>query len=497
MGLKKNILANYIGAGWAALMNLAFIPLYIRYLGIEAYGLIGIFAMLQGLLTLLDLGMAPTISREMARFQPGGDGARFVRNLLRSVEIVVICLAVAITAGIWAASSWIARDWLVLKGLPSSVVVQALAIMGGLIGLRVIENIYRSALIGLQRQVPLNLVISVAATLRGCGALLVLAYLKSSIQAFFLWQIVVSGIGVTMLAVTTYWALPRITERAEFSVTILKGIWRFAAGAMAIGCLSLLLGNMDKILLSRLLPLEIFGYYAFAVVVAQTPLGFVAPIAQAFYPRFTQLQRLDNQAALANAYHSATQLVTVLLGATTVFMILFGHEVLEIWTKNDVLSRRVYALVAVLSVGSLFNGLMTIPYFLQLSSGWTGLNIRVNLIAIFLVVPALWILVPEYGAMAAAWVWLALNTSYMIVIVPLMHRRLLPREKWHWYVRDVTVPLVVTFAVGWLLRSLLPAFTEDLEKIGALFVCASLLVMVAASVAPAVRGRALKLFGWV
>lgn len=56
MTLKKNIFSNYFGAGWVALMTLAFIPLYIRYLWIEAYGLIGIFAMLQGLLSLLDFG---------------------------------------------------------------------------------------------------------------------------------------------------------------------------------------------------------------------------------------------------------------------------------------------------------------------------------------------------------------------------------------------------------------------------------------------------------
>ena len=43
MSLKKNFVANYFGQGWQALMGLAFVPVYIRYLGIESYGLIGIF----------------------------------------------------------------------------------------------------------------------------------------------------------------------------------------------------------------------------------------------------------------------------------------------------------------------------------------------------------------------------------------------------------------------------------------------------------------------
>lgn len=47
MAFKRNLIANYLGQSWTALMGLAFIPLYIKYLGIEAYGLIGLFALLQ------------------------------------------------------------------------------------------------------------------------------------------------------------------------------------------------------------------------------------------------------------------------------------------------------------------------------------------------------------------------------------------------------------------------------------------------------------------
>jgi O-antigen/teichoic acid export membrane protein len=45
--LKRNLIANYLGQGWTALVGLAFIPLYIKYLGIEAYGLIGLFGVIQ------------------------------------------------------------------------------------------------------------------------------------------------------------------------------------------------------------------------------------------------------------------------------------------------------------------------------------------------------------------------------------------------------------------------------------------------------------------
>jgi O-antigen/teichoic acid export membrane protein len=78
--LKKNLIANYLGQGWTALMGLAFIPLYIKYLGIEAYGLIGLFAIIQAWLSLLDMGMTPMLGREMARSTGGSHTAQSIRD---------------------------------------------------------------------------------------------------------------------------------------------------------------------------------------------------------------------------------------------------------------------------------------------------------------------------------------------------------------------------------------------------------------------------------
>ncbi len=118
MSLKKNVIANYLGQGWSALMGLAFVPLYIKYLGVEAYGLIGIFAMLQAWLTLLDMGMTPVLSREMARFGGGAHSGQSILDLLRSIEIVGFSIAGLIAVTIWAVSGWLAADWLRVEKLP-------------------------------------------------------------------------------------------------------------------------------------------------------------------------------------------------------------------------------------------------------------------------------------------------------------------------------------------------------------------------------------------
>jgi O-antigen/teichoic acid export membrane protein len=472
-------------------MGLAFVPLYIRYLGIEAYGLIGIFALLQVWLGLLDMGMKPALSREMARFTAGAHNAQSIRDLLRSVELIAIAIAGVVAVGIWAASPWLASNWLKAGSLPLGTVAQAITVMGAVTGLRFIEDIYVSSIVGLQRQVMQNIVTSVMATARGLGAVCLLAWFSPTIRAFFLWQGLISLMTVAVFAGFIHRALPHAPLPARFSRPALMGIWRFAASMMVLTVLSMLLTQVDKLLLSRLLTLKAYGYYALAAVVANGLYVLVAPITAAFYPRFTELVARGDEVASRAAYHQGAQLVTAFMGAAAVVLIVFHDKVILLWTNDPVLVRHVATLMAVLALGTLFNGLVWIPYQLQLAHGWTSLMMKFDIVAVSLVVPAIVLVTPAYGAIGAAWVWVTLNAAFIIFAVPLMHRRLLPGEQWRWYRQDVAVPLGAAMMAAFFCRFLIPDHLGRIAEFGALLVTAGCVLLAAVLAAPEVRNQLL------
>src|SRR5438874_6860082 len=199
MSLRTNVIASYVGQAWSAIMGLAFIPLYIRYLGMEAYGLIGLFAVLQTALAILDLGMTPTLNREMARFTAGATTVVGIRDLLRSIERIVFSFAALIAITVLALSRYLATHWLNAQRLPLSTVATALAIMALVVALRFCEGIYRSSLLGLQRQVWYNTANAILVTVRNGGAVLVLALISPTFSAFFIWQAAVSAFTVGIL----------------------------------------------------------------------------------------------------------------------------------------------------------------------------------------------------------------------------------------------------------------------------------------------------------
>ena len=81
----------------------------------------------------------------------------------------------------------------------------------------------------------------------------------------------------------------------------------------AISATTLLLTQVDKIVLSRVLSLELFGYYSLAAVASNTLYVLVTPVATAVFPGLTREAASGNSTGVAALYHRATQTVAVLV----------------------------------------------------------------------------------------------------------------------------------------------------------------------------------------
>lgn len=455
MSIKKNIIANTLGTGWSALMNIAFVPLYIKYLGIEAYGLIGVFAILFGWLSLLDMGMTPTISREMARFSGQAHTNQSILNLLRSVEIIAFVLAVIVALGIYLSSSWLATIWIKSGQIEENVVVNAIIIMGFVAALKFVENIYKSAIMGLQKQVQLNVIFVISSTLRGLGSIGVLIFYSATIEAYFIWQGLVSFFTIVAFCIYLYIVLPKTQNRSKFSWHELNKIKRYAVGVLGTTFLAILLTQIDKMLLVKMLTLSEYGYYTMAFLVVNILYMIVGPIVQAFFPKFAELKAKEDISSLADMYHKSSQLITVSVGIIVGYLIFFSETIILAWTQDSLLTKEVAPLISVLSLGTFLNILMWIPYQMQLAYGWTSLAIKINIIAVLFIVPAILVIVPIHGAIGAAWVWVSLNAGYVTIGVHFMFKKILVDEKWKWYKDDIIKPLIVCFGLIGLFKLIL------------------------------------------
>lgn len=454
--LKWNIIANFVGNGWAALMAIALVPLYIQFMGIEAYGLVGVFVTLQALLGLADMGLSATLNREMARLSLGKDQGQTMRNLLRTLEMVFWPLGLVLGLGVIVLAPFIAQQWLGTSGFSISTTQRAVMLMGSAVALQWPFGYYSGALLGLQRQVLLNAILIVTATVRGVGAVLILWLVSPTVIAFFVWQMVASLLQTGLVAGFTWRSLPRIRAQPRFEPHLLQRIWRFAAGVSGITLMGVILTQLDKLVLSRLLSLEMFGYYTLAGVVATSLHRFVSPIFSALYPRLTELVAGGEEWAVQRLYHRSSQLTAVVILPVAIIMAFFSPEILLLWTRDPNVVQQTSLVLSLLVVGTALNGLMNVPYALQLAYGWTRLAFYTNLAAVLLFAPTVVLATSRYGATGAAAVWILVNIGFLLFFVTHMHRRLLQGEKWKWYFEDMGLPMMAALTTAGLGRWIMP-----------------------------------------
>ncbi|ALG68705.1 oligosaccharide flippase family protein [Beggiatoa leptomitoformis] len=421
-------------------MSLAFVPVYIHFLGIEAYGLIGFFTTLIAMFALLDMGLSATLNREIAKLSVQTESAQKTRDLVLTITTIYWLIGIVIGCIIALSASFISTHWLKSVSLNTQTIEHAIMMMAFIVLFQWMQGIYASGLIGLQKSVFLNGVVIIVATLRGGGAVLVLWLISPTLQAFFAWQLIVTVLHTLILA-TGLWRYLPVAQSARFQFSILKDIWRFMVGMNAITLVSLVLTQLDKIILSKILTLEAFGYYSLASMIAASLYRAISPIAAAVFPRFNQLITINKELELKRLYHKSSQLIATIIFPLAIGIAFFSYEILWLWTHNQQMAEQSYLLVSLLIIGAMFNGMMNIPYMLQLAYGWTTFSFYMNFLAILVLTPALLIGVPYYGALGAAAIWLSINVGYVLVGIQFMHKRLLPTEKWQWYIYDMLIPL--------------------------------------------------------
>jgi O-antigen/teichoic acid export membrane protein len=253
----------------------------------------------------------------------------------------------------------------------------------------------------------------------------------------------------------------------RFDPAVLRNIWRFAAGMSGITLTSLILTQIDKVLVSKLLSLKLFGYYTLAWAVANGLLVISGAVFNVIFPRMSKQVAAGDENGIRQSYHRGSQLMAVLVLPLAAVLSFFPFDILRLWTRNSETAGIAAPILGVLVIGSALNALLYLPYALQLAFGWTKLSLIAGLLSIAIVIPAMFPLTKYFGAVGAASVWAVLNLLNMLAIVPIMHRRLLPREAWA-YFGDIGLPLISTIGLAALGRLIFKNLTSPVMTLAAL-----------------------------
>ena len=442
--LKRNILANFGGQAANAVIALIAVPLYIRFLGTEGFGLVSFLLALQGLTGVLDFGLSTTANREVSRYRAQQRSEFDRRTLVRTLEIVYYGTGALIFVLVAATAPWLSMSWFETTQFDADILRTTLLIAGASIALRWPTALYQGILRGTERQVALNLINTLAALLRGIGTILVLLFVARTVIAFYWWQLLFASIELAaVVAVASGGNTGFSGRRGRFEWPVLRDLWRFSARVGALSLFALLLKQLDKILISRLLPISYLGFYNAAYMASNGITKVGQPIQGAVFPRLTHLYEQQDWPALAKTFHRCCQLTAFVTVPCAAVLLFFPSDVLWLWTRNQELTAQASPALSVLACAMMLNSMMSVPFSLQLAAGLTRLPLLTNAVALLVMAPMIVVLTKSYGLVGAAVAWLVGNALYYIVVPHFMFRRVLKGHHRTWVLRD-TLPLLLS-----------------------------------------------------
>lgn len=463
--LKTDIIANYVGKSWTAILNILLIPVYIKFLGIESYGLIGFFASLTAVIGILDLGIGNTMNRELAKRSVNPESNKTQRDLVRTLELIYWGIAVFSGFIILVGASFIANSWIKSETLEINTILSAVSLMGLSIAFRFPMSLYQGGLMGLQKQVLVNKINVSIGTLRGLGAILVLWLVSPTIVAFFIWQAIISLIETLTFYNYIWKNLPKSSIKPSFKIDIIKEIWEYAAAISANAVIGVMMSQIDKVILSNMLTLEMFGYYTIAATAASGIWIIIMPFSLTIFPRLVVLYENKEKVKTRLLFHQFSQLLSLILLPVCAILIVFSKQILMLWLHDPIIVENAYLIMILLVFGTMLNGMVSVPVLSASAFGWPQLMTYTNFVQSFFIIPLIFLLVNWLEGVGAAIAWIALNSTYILILTPLFFRRFLRKELKKWYIFDSIIPLLSAFTICIVCSYLAPKMTNNFSNI--------------------------------
>jgi len=444
--LLRHTAFQLMGRGASLVAGLIGIPLYLSYLGLEAYGIVGVFISLMSLSGLFDLGLPMSVNRQISVMRTDRSSLCDISALVRSFELIILLLAGLIFIMLYSLSSFIAKSWLNLVSLDADMVMGALELASIAIVLRFPIAMYNSCLYAFDYHGRSNIVTTFAAVFRVLAAVVAFEFYEVSLSVFFWSQIVVNGVELLSLVLILW------TSKLEFFVApmrgeVLKKALKMTFSLTGISITALLLSQVDKIILSKFIALDEFGVYTVAYSLAMGVLPIAYSIGNASFPsisRFLAAGQLDEFQRIIRKILTLKSILVVPISGVLIF---YSDRLLELFVLFTPKADKILDILPLLAIGGLLQCFTVLFHGVRIAQGKPEGLLAINLIALVLFSGLYFWAGQMYGLLGACLVFISFNLFLLLAQAVLSLRETLYRPLWLKELGCMVLPLSISFGL--------------------------------------------------
>ena len=234
-----------------------------------------------------------------------------------------------------------------------------------------------------------------------------------------------------------YRVLPRSHVRLLPEWTAMSSMLPIAGPMAFIAGMWIFLTQIDKLILSKILSLEDYGYFTLAVAVASGLLALMSPLNQVLQPRITILAAQGKIETLQNLYRLSTQFVTAMfltIGGTLAF---FAEPILFAWTGDPQATKVAAPILFWYGLANALIGILVLPFMVQFALGYLRLHVIGNVLLVLTLLPTLIYASVTQGGIGAGFTLFVARLLFLLLWIPQVYRRLMPNLVFSWYLHDL------------------------------------------------------------
>ena len=343
--------ALFSSSSWCVivLVNLAAIPLFIRYLGVEGYGIYLLLTGLFGYFGLLDFGLSDSVVKYVAHHLELGDHEWVA-------ESVNAALLVQMIGGAVGVSVLCAFNHQIIRALHVSPALAHAASIGLYVSAfgffcKMLLNTYNAALKGLQRFDIL------AKTTAGFSfATAITAILVLMAGGGLLEVIIVTALMTAANLATVLFLVSRYIHRYRVALRIRRERFRALFGFGAYTFITRIAGALNtyflQVLIAVILGAGAVAYFAVPMRLVSGMEAGLSSLVCVIFPYVSGLNARRNVESLQKLYSHASKYVVALSAPPYLFVILFSHQILRIWLGSN-FAERGWLVLSLLAASSL------------------------------------------------------------------------------------------------------------------------------------------------
>ena len=387
---------NALGQGIPIAVAVVAVPLLLRTLGTERFGLLTLSWTVIGYASLFDLGLGRALTQLVAERRHGA-GQATLADTVWSALAAMFALGVVGGIAVFAAAPWLTARLGVTPGISTETVLACRILALG-IPVVVVTAGARGILEAYERFDLVNAVRVPTGISTFLGPLLI-AFITPSLAAAVATLFVVRAIGLLVQAAMVWRVVPVMRVRPRIRAVAIGPVVRYGAWITVSNILSPLMSSADRFFISGMMSASVVAYYTapYEMTSRLTALAAVA-VATSLFPAFARW-RGAGQAHLL--FRRGLRLTALAFVPLMLVVILLAPQILRLWL-GAVFAHQSVGVLRILGIGVVMNGLAQVPFAHIQAVGRADLTAKIHTAEVPVYLGLLVYLIRSHGIEGAA-----------------------------------------------------------------------------------------------